>query len=134
MTQWTVDTLKQHYDSLREADKDALAAALQAVKEDNEKTAVAFEKRFDSVNEFRGQLSDQANTFLPRPEYDANHKALEDKIDNKYQTLLDKEDALTARVAAIENRSSGMKDGWKILAGVIATGIGIVSLILAFNN
>lgn len=123
---WTTDTLKQHYDSLRdldqreydklrESDQRALKAALQAVKEDNEKKAVAMEKRFDSVNEFRKTLSDQTNTFLPRPEYVANHKALEDKIQ-----------ALTDRI----NIADGLKQGSGLTMGKITTIITIAVSIL----
>lgn len=123
---WTTDTLKQYYDSLREldqreydklreADQRALAAALQAVKEDNEKKAVAMEKRFDSVNEFRNALSDQTNSFLPRPEYSANHKALEDKIQ-----------ALTDRM----NLNNGATKGSEITIGKIYAAVYFVGALL----
>lgn len=122
-----LDALRQHYDSLRdldmreydklrEADQRALKAALQAVKEDNEKKAVAMEKRFDSVNEFRQTLSDQTSTFLPRPEYVANHKALEDKIQ-----------ALTDRM----NLKDGATKGSELTIGKIYAAIGGVGAILA---
>lgn len=89
---WTVDTLKEHVDR-RFDDNDkalqaalvsqekAVAAALAAAKEAVLKAEGAADKRFESVNEFRQQLSDQTNTFLSRPEYDAQHKALEDKVE-----------------------------------------------------
>lgn len=77
---WTVDTLKE-YVQQRFTDQDvAVQAALLAAKEAVLKAENASEKRFESVNEFRQQLSDQTNTFLPRPEYNAQHKALEDKV------------------------------------------------------
>lgn len=77
---WTVDTLKEYFEQ-RFTDQDkAVQAALLAAKEAVLKAEVASEKRFESVNEFRQQLSDQTNTFIPRPEYTAQHKALEDKV------------------------------------------------------
>lgn len=35
------------------------------------KAEAAQDRRLDAVNEFRGQLSDQANTFVPREVYEA---------------------------------------------------------------
>jgi leucyl aminopeptidase (aminopeptidase T) len=63
------------------AQEKAVAAALAASKEAVTKAEVANEKRFDGVNEFRQALSDQTNTFLPRSEYDVNHKTLQKQMD-----------------------------------------------------
>lgn len=74
---WTVDTLRSHlstiinerdrrYGERFDAQENAVAAALQAAKEAVNKAETAAEKRFDAVNEFRGQLADQAATFMPR--------------------------------------------------------------------
>jgi hypothetical protein len=38
------------------------------------------EKRLDGVNEFRASLADQAQTLMPRKEYEVQHKALADQI------------------------------------------------------
>jgi hypothetical protein len=46
----------------------AVTAALEAAEKAVVKAEVASEKRFDAVNEFRQQLSDQAATFMPRNE------------------------------------------------------------------
>jgi hypothetical protein len=54
----------------------AFASADKAVT----KADAAAEKRFDAVNEFREQLSDQAAAFLPRAEFAVQHKSMEDKI------------------------------------------------------
>jgi len=45
-----------------------------------DKAEIATEKRFESVNEFRAQLSDQTNTFLPREVYDTNHRQFSDRV------------------------------------------------------
>jgi hypothetical protein len=52
------------------------------------KAEVATEKRFDSVNEFRGSLKDQAATLIPRVEADARFKTLEDKIEDLKKAAL----------------------------------------------
>lgn len=131
---WTTGTLKIYHDEKialleryferRFTDQDkAVQAALLAAKEAVLKAEVASEKRFESVNEFRRTLSDQTNTFLPRPEYDSNHKALEDKID-----------ALTDRMNRSDGKSSGLNAGWGYLAGAIGLAATVISIILAFNN
>lgn len=77
---WTVDTLKEYVER-RFTDQDkAVQAALLAAKEAVLKAENATEKRFEATNEFRQQLSDQTNTFIPRNEYDAQHQALVDKV------------------------------------------------------
>jgi hypothetical protein len=44
------------------------------------KAETAAEKRFEAVNEFRGQLRDQAATFLPRAEYIAKNYDVERRL------------------------------------------------------
>lgn len=63
------------------AQEKATAAALAAAKEAVAKAEVASDKRFESVNEFRGQLKDQAGTFLARPEYLSEHLTLLSRLD-----------------------------------------------------
>lgn len=74
------------------ADKAVQAALLAAEKAVN-KAEVAAERRFESVNEFRGQLADQQRTFLPRQEYQVQHEALGDKLDATAKTLSDRIEA-----------------------------------------
>lgn len=73
-------SLRQYVDQ-RLADYDrAVQAALASAEKAITKADIATEKRFESVNEFRATLADQQNTFLSRPEYDANHKNLSDRV------------------------------------------------------
>lgn len=112
---WTVDTLKEHM-TQRFADQDkAVQAALLAAKEAVLKAEVASEKRFESVNEFRQQLSDQTNTFLTRNEYAANHSALEDKLTGVVDRM---------------NLADGKTKGSDITMGKIYAAIGAVGAIL----
>ena len=62
------------------ADK-AVQAALQSAEKAVTKAEVATDKRFEAVNEFRAQLQDQANRFMPRSESDSNKSALNAKMD-----------------------------------------------------
>lgn len=79
------------------ADKAVQAALLAAEKAVN-KAEVAAERRFESVNEFRGQLADQAKTFLPRLEYQVQHDALGDKVEALFKTLSDRIEANTKQI------------------------------------
>jgi hypothetical protein len=94
----------------------ALASAEKAVG----KAEIAAEKRFDAVNEFRAQLSDQAATFMPRSESEARTGALAEKVDG-----------LATRIDKTEGRSGGRSDSWGYLVGAMGLLIALASLILA---
>lgn len=114
---WTVDTLKEYFEQrLTDQDK-AVQAALTAAKEAVLKAENATDKRFDSVNEFRQQLNDQTNTFLSRPEYNAQHKALEDKVSD-----------LTDRVNTTDGKSSGVSASWGYLVGFLGIAATIIAI------
>ncbi len=88
----------------------AVTAALTAAKEAVNKAEIATEKRFESVNEFRGQLADQTANLMPRTEYSAQHKAMEDKIQG-----------LTDRMNLTEGASKGSELTWgKIYMAILA--------------
>jgi len=98
MSDWNVDTLKEYFDKLREADHIALQAALASAEKAVQAALVASEKavlkaenasndRFRGVNEFRQALSDQTATFIPRAEYDTNHKALQKQVDSLFRLV-----------------------------------------------
>ncbi|MEK7395935.1 MAG: hypothetical protein AAB116_03250 [Candidatus Poribacteria bacterium] len=46
-----------------------------------EKSEAAMNKRLESMNEFRAQLTDQSKTFINYEIYNANHRILEVKIE-----------------------------------------------------
>jgi hypothetical protein len=129
---WTTDSLKEYIEQrFMDADKTvqaalvaqekAVAAALTAAKEAVDKANTAGEKRFDAVNEFRGQLADQTATLMPRMEYAAQHKALEDRVAE-----------LTDRVNRAEGSSRGVDKSWGVFVAIVGIAIAAVSLILAF--
>lgn len=127
------------------ADK-AVTAALDAASRAVEKAEKASEKRFDAVNEFRGQLSDQITTFLPRAEAelsigrnsDAIHQVSSvvsglmgrsefDSVLTRYnERLLE----LSDRVTKGEGHGSGLASGWLYLLGAIAAISTIVNIYL----
>lgn len=81
-SEWTVGTLKEHVDALREADRRllderhmaqlrAIDAALAARDSATASALTGLNERLSTLNELRGVVTDQQATFLPRAEYDA---------------------------------------------------------------
>jgi len=65
----------------------AVQAALAAAKEAVLKAEESANERFKAVNEFRGQLADQAATLLSRNEYAVQYRALVDTVTQLRQDL-----------------------------------------------
>lgn len=95
---WTPDLLYLHLktrledrDRLVQAKFDAISlsmsTALAAAREADDKASTANERRFDSVNEFRGQLNDVMSMMMPRAEADARFVALSEKLDAMQRTV-----------------------------------------------
>ena len=109
---------RERFENAKESVGNALAAADKATN----KAEMASNTRFEGVNEFRKTLSDQANMLMPRAEYSAQH-----------QSVIDKIDSLTVRVAAIEATTKGKSEGLgtlgQIALGLIAVGAMLVSLV-----
>jgi len=82
MSEWNLASLKEHFDALRQADKEAVAtalaaaekavtAALTAAKEAVLKAENAAEKRFEAGNEIRGAMMDAQKNFPNLAQFDA---------------------------------------------------------------
>jgi hypothetical protein len=99
-SEWTVPTLKEHFEALRKDDQLAVAAALSAAERAAAKADSAMEKRFDGVNEFRATLADQASQLMPREEYSAQHRAIVDGLS-----------ALTTQFNDLRARTEGKREG-----------------------
>jgi hypothetical protein len=69
--------MKTAFDAADKAVQAALAAADRAAA----KAEQASDKRFEAVNEFRGQLADQAATLLSRVEFTAQYNSLLEKVE-----------------------------------------------------
>jgi hypothetical protein len=99
---WTIDTLRAHLagqivdlrtmlderyatqtkslDAAFVAHQAAVRTALDSAEKAVTKAEAAAEKRFESVNEFRGQLADQAGHFINRAETEVRLQAIMDKV------------------------------------------------------
>jgi hypothetical protein len=113
-----MDERDNRYGQRFEAQQENVASALQAAEKAVTKAEEAANKRFDSVNEFRQTLTDQAASFMSKAEADARLKANEDKIT-----------ALTARLDDERSRGEGATTLWAIIVGVI----GVAVLVIGFG-
>jgi hypothetical protein len=104
-------------DSLKEEFRSALDAMEKAVG----KAEASNDRRFETVNEFRGQLSDQAQTFVRQIEYNARHQSLLERIDD-----------MTSRVVAIDTTvRTHVAQAWSGPALTITSLSALVVIILA---
>jgi hypothetical protein len=76
-----MDERDQRYMERFRAMDEKTSLALSASEKAVGKAEMATEKRFDSVNEFRAQLKDQASTLMPREESTVKFAGVESKID-----------------------------------------------------
>lgn len=125
---WTVETLKEHFDqrfvdsekavttAFQSAEK-AVAAALNAAEKAVTKAEGAAEKRADSQNEFRAQLSDQADTFMPRLEAEQRIATLDEKL----RRLESRADLSAGKLGGIGWLAAG-------IAGLVALLVGLGTL------
>lgn len=124
-------------DAALAAAKEAVQTALVAAEKATSKAEAAADKRFDSVNEFRSQLADQAATFIPRAESEARMAALGDLVEAKYTGLLDKLTVLADHANQQQGRSAGLGAGWGYLlsvAGLVLTVLTIVGILVAVRS
>ncbi len=117
LSSWTVETLR-HYIERRIHDNDRLydqrfndqqqsvVAALASADKALAKAEAASEKRFESQNEFRQTLTDQAATFMPRVECEQRLKVIEER--------------LAEMVGMNMQRGEGKRDFWVMIGSVIA--------------
>lgn len=101
------------YQQRFDAQTKAIDAALEAAEKAVSKAESANEKRFESVNEFRQTLSDQAATFINN---------------DQFETLRQSIAALNTRLDRIEGRSTGLNAGWVYLGGAVTLLLGFAAL------
>ena len=111
------------YQQRFDAQQGAIAAALLAAEKAVTKAETAAEKRFESVNEFRSTLSDQASQFVTRTEAEARFTALTEKIDNN-----------TKMIDRNAGRSAGMAQLWGVLIAVITVVIAIITVVIIVSR
>jgi len=116
---------KSAVDAAFSAQKEGISAALAAADRAVNKAELATEKRFESVNEFRGTLDNQQRTLIPRSEVQEISKGLEQKIAQLTKDL----DKLEADQRERQSAKLGTKDGWGYAVGVFGLVLVIVTII-----
>jgi hypothetical protein len=84
------------------------ASALTAAKEAVGKAEAATERRFENVNEFRATLSDQAQTFVSKAEWQSETRGLAARIST-----------LELAQSAIGGRSTGFNASWGVIVQLV---------------
>jgi len=113
------DITKEKLDSVKE-EAVALSVRIEAIRDAINLSFQNIDARLDATNEFRGQLKDQASTFLSRGESQIEHEAL----DKALEIIRDEVKTLELSKAKLEGKASQN-------SVVIAYIIAIVSLSLS---
>jgi hypothetical protein len=105
--------------------------ALTSSKEAVTKAEVATEKRFDSVNEFRNTLRDQATLLMPRSETETKFLGIEEKIEDlKKEIITLREYKSQSTGQQISQNSSQLQSHW-VIGIVIAILLGIGAMVVS---
>ena len=104
--------------------KSEISAALAAADRAVLKAETATEKRFESVNEFRGTLDQQQRTLIPRSEVDVLMRGVEEKITANTKAL----DEIKATIAAMQSERAGIRGGYGYAVGIVGFVLTVVSL------
>jgi pyruvate-formate lyase len=103
--------MDRRFEAAIAAQDKAVQIAMIASEKAVVKAEIAAEKRFESVNEFRGQLADQAATFMPRAEAEQRMNALGEKI-----------------VDLTGSSRAGASTLWGYLVGAVGVVIAVITL------
>jgi hypothetical protein len=132
-----MDERDRRYEERFKAMDEKTGLALTSSEKAVTKAETATEKRFDSVNEFRDTLRDQAALLMPRPETQALFKAYEEKIENMkgtFQKTLDdhKEDINNLQMSRSEGggKEKATQHNVAVLMSGAALLIAIIALVL----
>jgi hypothetical protein len=125
-----MDERDRRYEDRFRATDEKTGLALTSSKEAVAKAETATEKRFDSVNEFRKTLADQASGFMPRQEYMSNHQSVIEKIEAIKEGFTKEIASLRESRSQTEGRSSGFSASWAIAISLAFLGIAAVGLLL----
>jgi len=112
----------------------AVSTAMLAAEKAVDKAEDAATKRFEAVNEFRGQLADQAQTFIPRVEAEQRLSQNAEKI-----TVL--ESRVAVDIAHINSRLDlstgagvGIQKAWAFLVAAVVAVVAVITVALTLTR
>jgi hypothetical protein len=114
-----MDERDRRYEDRFTAMDEKTGLALTSSEKAVAKAETATEKRFDAVNEFRGQLKDQAATLLPRSEASVEFISLRKDLEE-----------LKKSVTMSQGRTSGFNASWGIAISIALLAIALIGIIL----
>jgi hypothetical protein len=117
---------EQRFEAMEQKTSLALTSSEKAVA----KAEIATEKRFDSVNEFRATLSDQAANLLPRREADTKFSSYEDKLEDMKKEIA----GLRESRSGTAGTGEGLKAMWGYVAGVAGFVLVLISIFMALKK
>lgn len=126
----TMNERDRRYEDRFTAMDEKTSLALTASEKAVVKAETATEKRFDAVNEFRGQLADQAANLLPRGEASAKFLAFEEKlvrIDTDLRGLRESRSQITGDANRSDKTGNQMMWAIGLLVAIV---LGVASLAL----
>jgi hypothetical protein len=129
-----IQSVKDAAAARADAQDKAVNAALTTTQAAIMKAESATEKRFESVNEFRGSLGDQARTLMPRAESEALHKASADRNESAQNALAERINNLSLRLNSMDAGSAGKQIGWASVVSVIAVITSVAGLVMILFN
>lgn len=116
-------TFRTLVDSQAEKVGIALASSDKAVS----KAEVANERRFESVNEFRAQLSDQASRLISRTEASAMNDSLAARLDATLGGI----EAAVIDIKTRMDRAEGKSGGYSSSGALVVAIVGIIGTVMA---
>jgi tetrahydromethanopterin S-methyltransferase subunit G len=112
-------SLKEHFEILLRVHDEKNTLQFNAMQTAVSKAEVATEKRFEGVNEFRGQLSDQSRTLMPRAETEVKFNSINARLDE-----------IAKQQEKLANIKQGAGNMYILIVGVLGILMGIASFIL----
>lgn len=110
------------------AQRDAVNAALSSSDKAIQKAELAAEKRFESHNEFREQLRDQASNLMPRAEAESRIAHVVEKIESLESNL----NSTNKRLDVIQGQAGGRSQSWGVMVSVIVIVGILVGIVVRF--
>lgn len=86
----------------------------------------AIEKRFDAVNEFRGQLNDQSHTFMPRTESISRHERTQEQLEKMEQRMAVDIAGINRRLDTQQGQIQGAKESKVDMRAWVALGVTLI--------
>lgn len=142
--EWTVETvrihLQQQLDDMREmlserfnTQTKAVDAAFAAQQAAITAAAAASERRFEGINEFRAQLSDQAATLMSRAEATVRLDGLNEKVEaealRQTQRVNELERQVRSRLDLSQGAKTGFTDSVKLFFAAVSVVIALIAAV-----